>query len=76
MNQNNPHWDIFLSHSSKDKPNVERLARDLKEAGASVWLDVWEMSIGDPLTRSIQAGLKNSRYVGIWITKEPLIKTA
>jgi len=72
MNQSNTHWDIFLSHSSKDNANVERLARDLKEAGASVWLDVWEMTIGDPLTRSIQAGLKNSRYVGIWITNNAI----
>lgn len=69
METSDQHWDIFLSHSSKDKPSVEKLARDLRDAGASVWFDAWEISIGASLTREIQTGLVNSKYVGIWITK-------
>lgn len=72
MDKSDQHWDIFLSHSSKDKPSVERLARDLRDAGASVWFDAWEISIGDSLTRQIQTGLVNSKYVGIWITKNAI----
>jgi hypothetical protein len=31
----------FLSHSSRDKENVLRLANDLKRKGLRVWLDEW-----------------------------------
>ncbi len=30
---------IFLSHSSKDKPQVWKLKYDLEKEGFSVWLD-------------------------------------
>lgn len=32
-------FDIFLSHSSKDKPVVRELAARLKRDGVRVWLD-------------------------------------
>lgn len=34
-------FDVFLSHNSKDKPRVRKLAEKLKEAGLRVWLDEW-----------------------------------
>lgn len=66
------YWDIFLSYSTKDKAVVEKLAQDLKDAGARVWFDLWELSIGDPIVESIAKGLANSKYVGIWITKNSI----
>ena len=38
---------IFLSHNSKDKPFVRKLAERLKRHGVSVWLDEAELNIGD-----------------------------
>ena len=32
-------WDVFLSHSSIDKPRVARLAERLTAAGFHVWVD-------------------------------------
>jgi len=32
-------YDVFLSHSSKDKPVVRELANRLKQDGLRVWLD-------------------------------------
>jgi 5'-deoxynucleotidase YfbR-like HD superfamily hydrolase len=66
------YWDIFLSYSSKDKAAVEKLAQDLKDAGAKVWFDSWEISIGDSITKSVATGLVNSKYLGIWITTNAL----
>ena len=64
--------DIFLSHSSKDKTVVEQLAKDLRDAGARVWFDAWEIPLGGSITQSIQSGLTNSRFIGIWITENAI----
>lgn len=34
-------YDVFLSHNSKDKPRVRRLAERLEKAGLRVWFDEW-----------------------------------
>ena len=39
-------FDVFLSHNSKDKPEVRRLGEALKKRGLSVWLDEWELRPG------------------------------
>ncbi|MDA3800226.1 MAG: toll/interleukin-1 receptor domain-containing protein [Kiritimatiellae bacterium] len=60
---------LFLSHSSVDKTIVKRLANDLKSTGISVWLDEWEIKVGDRITQKINCGLDDSDYVAIWLTK-------
>jgi hypothetical protein len=35
---------IFLSHNSKDKEFVRRLAAQLRLGGGDVWLDEWEIN--------------------------------
>ena len=32
-------YDVFLSHNSKDKPRVRKLAEELRAAGLRVWFD-------------------------------------
>ncbi|HEU0016490.1 MAG TPA: CHAT domain-containing protein, partial [Longimicrobium sp.] len=48
---------VFLSHSSKDKPQVEALAVALRERGIEPWLDKWEIGPGDDIVGSINRGL-------------------
>lgn len=56
-------WDVFLSHASEDKAAVARpLAEHLREQGLTVWLDDFELRIGDSLRRKIDAGLAGSRF--------------
>ncbi len=55
-------WDVFLSHASEDKSFVRRLARELMNSGLSVWYDDFALDVGDSLRRSIDSGLRNSRY--------------
>jgi len=62
--------DLFLSYSSRDAEIVERLARDLRNHQITVWLDKWEILVGDNVTEKIQAGIQEARYVGIWLTNE------
>jgi HEAT repeat protein len=61
---------IFLSHSSKNKTQVRKLASDLRAAGVNVWLDEWEIQVGDPITQKIQKGIQDSDYVAVWLTED------
>ena len=40
-------FDVFLSHSSKDKAIVRAVAERLRADGLRVWLDDWEIRPGD-----------------------------
>jgi hypothetical protein len=56
-------YDVFVSHASEDKESVARpLTLLLQEAGLRVWLDAFEISVGDSLRRTIDAGLAQSRF--------------
>ncbi|MCX6376588.1 MAG: TIR domain-containing protein [Armatimonadetes bacterium] len=56
-------YDVFLSHSSKDKPVVRELAERLKADGLRVWFDEWEIKPGDMILKSIELGLEASRVL-------------
>ncbi len=51
---------VFVSHSSKDKPAVEKLAGALKKRGIKVWLDKWQIGPGDDIVTKINAGLEQA----------------
>lgn len=56
-------YDVFISHASEDKQDVVRpLAKILESKGISVWLDERELTVGDNLRRSIEEGLRRSRF--------------
>ncbi len=41
------YYDVFLSHSSKDKALARSLAERLRQDGLRVWLDEWTIQIDD-----------------------------
>ena len=51
---------VFISHSSKDKPAVEALARALRERGVDAWLDKWMIGPGDDIVAMINEGLEQA----------------
>jgi hypothetical protein len=56
-------YDFFISHASEDKEDfVRSLAVKLNEQGLRIWYDEFELKVGDSLRRSIDKGLRNSRY--------------
>lgn len=59
---------IFISHSSRDADDALRLAEDLKRAGLEVWLDEWEIGVGQRITQTVQAGLAKATYLAVWLT--------
>lgn len=56
-------YDVFLSHSSKDKPAIRKLAQRLKADGLRVWFDEWEIQPGDLIGLKIERGLQESRVL-------------
>jgi len=56
-------FDVFLSHSSKDKPVVRPVAERLKADGLRVWFDEWELHPGDSIPAKIEDGLEHSRVL-------------
>ena len=56
-------YDVFISHASEDKADVALpLAKHLQKFGFKVWLDDFELTLGDSLRRSIDCGLSQSKY--------------
>jgi small GTP-binding protein len=62
-------YDVFLSHSAKDKPQVRELANRLKRDGLSVWFDEWEIQPGDKLSEKIERGLETSRVLVLCMSR-------
>ena len=47
-------YDVFLSHSSKDKAVVRPLAERLRKDGLKVWFDEREIKPGDSIPAKIE----------------------
>ncbi len=56
-------YDVFLSHSSKDKAVVRAIAERLRADGLRVWLDEWKIRPGDHIPWQIEEGLEKSRVL-------------
>ena len=61
--------DIFISHSSKDKPSVVRkLVVELRSMNFDVWLDEDVILCGDNILSEIEKGIQNSLCVVLVLT--------
>lgn len=60
-------FDIFLSHSSADKPAVLQIAQQLRRAGLRPWLDVAELVPGADWEPGLARGLQASRSCAFFI---------
>ena len=56
-------YDVFLSHSSKDKIVVRTIAKRLRDDGLKVWFDEWILKPGDHIQATIEDGLEHSRVL-------------
>ena len=80
MRETKPQISVFISHRAADAELALRLAEDLRAIGFKVWLDEWEITVGDSIVERINAGLQNARYLVLcysesgvlseWISRE------
>jgi TIR domain len=54
---------VFVSYSSEDAPFAESLANALDQGNVGVWLDRWEVRVGDSLTKKIGHALRNNDFI-------------
>jgi hypothetical protein len=55
--------NVFVSHRGTDRGPAERLSRELRHRGHTVWLDEWELSVGDSILGKINDGLTGATYL-------------
>jgi cellulose biosynthesis protein BcsQ len=65
---------IFLSHSSQDKPLVRELYKRLTRDGFSVWLDEKELLPGQDWEREIQKAVEKSDVVLVCLSNQAVTK--
>jgi hypothetical protein len=61
---------VFLSHSHADNAFARRLANDLKDAGARVWIDEAEIQVGDSLIERIRDGIDAMDYLAVILSPD------
>ena len=66
------HFDVFLSHNSKDKPAVIALAKQLQANGINVWLDAWELRPGQPWQEALEAIIETCGSAAILVGADGL----
>lgn len=55
--------NVFVSHRTTDTAEATRLAGEISRAGHKVWIDAWELNIGDKIIERINDGLGDADYV-------------
>jgi hypothetical protein len=53
----------FISYSHRDSPHAEWLAQWLGAQGARIWIDLWEIGVGDSIVERINEGIAASDYL-------------
>lgn len=60
---------IFISYSHKDKLFVDHLAIQLVRRNVNVWLDRWELSVGDSLVEKVQEAVDGASALLVILSK-------
>ncbi len=55
--------NVFISHRKSDDVVAERLASELRSRGYDVWLDVWDVGLGDSIIGKMNEGITKASYV-------------
>ncbi|HEX8707963.1 MAG TPA: TIR domain-containing protein [Pyrinomonadaceae bacterium] len=58
---------VFLSHNSREKATVERIAEKLKRGGLEPWLDKWCLTSGGDWQRELVEGLRASSACAVFV---------
>jgi hypothetical protein len=60
---------VFISYSRDDVEWVRRFADALRQQNVDVWLDEWQVSVGDSLREAIEGGLRDSDAIVSVLTR-------
>lgn len=60
---------IFISYSHENKEFVDKLAMQLVQRNVNVWLDRWELSIGDSIIDKVQDAVEGASALLVILSK-------
>src|SRR5689334_13514321 len=60
---------VFISYSHADKMFVDKLAAHLVKHNTHVWLDRWELNVGDSILNHVQQAIQESDALLIVLSK-------
>lgn len=60
---------IFISYSHVDKAKVDLLAAHMVKKNASVWVDTWELNVGDSIIQRVQKAITESDALLVALSK-------
>ncbi len=63
---------IFLSYNHRDKEVVHEVAKQLEELKFHVWLDEWDLKIGDSLFERISESINQVDFLAAFISENSL----
>ena len=63
-------FDVFLCHSNRDKPQVRKIALDLKAQGILPWLDEWELRPGLPWQDALEQQIDSVKTAAVFVGGE------
>lgn len=63
----NKSFDLFLSHNSKDKPAVRKLAKRLEKYGLRSWLDEKDLRPGLPFQEALEEAMRTTRAAAVCV---------
>lgn len=60
---------IFVSYSHENKDFVQKLAANLVRHNTHVWVDTWELSVGDSIVNRVQDAIKSASALLVVLSK-------
>ena len=60
-------FDVFLAHNTEDKPQVRKIAQELKQRNLKPWLDEEQIPPGRPFQDHIQKAIQSVKSAAIFI---------
>ena len=64
--------NVFICHSSDDHDFVIQLAEKLKKDSIEVWIDDWEIDVGDSITQKVNEGLHKAGFFLIILSEHSI----
>lgn len=65
---------VFICHASEDKPSARMVAEALRHMGARVWLDEWEIKVGESIVQKVTSGLEGSSHLVLLLSQHSVNK--
>lgn len=69
-----PDVHLFVCHASEDKSTALAFADFLRERGTDVWLDQWEIRVGDSIVQKINDALSEATHLAILLSSVSVTK--